>query len=114
MASSLLDEGRTAADHRGEADAYDVDERSVRKAEVDEAVRESRHQGLRDRLADDEKIEVLQQEIEAPEARITNVSNRARPSSRSPDETGSAVAYHERMPEISVALSSALAWARNR
>jgi hypothetical protein len=61
-----------------ESDVYDVEEREyVRKAEVDEDVKESRLQGLKDRLAtaDGEDTETLQQEIEELEARIEELTS---------------------------------------
>jgi hypothetical protein len=61
-----------------ESDVYDVEEREyVRKAEVDEEVKASRLQGLKDRLAtaDSEDTEALQQEIEELEARIEELTS---------------------------------------
>ena len=61
-----------------ESDVYDIDEREyVRKAEVDEDVKESRLQGLKDRLAasEDEDAEELRQEIEELEARIDDLTS---------------------------------------
>jgi predicted nucleic acid-binding Zn-ribbon protein len=60
-----------------ESDVYDIEEREyVRKAEVDEETKESRLQGLKDRLADaDEDTEELQQEIEDLEARIEDLTS---------------------------------------
>ena len=61
-----------------ESDVYDVEEREyVRKAEVDEEVKETRLQGLKDRLAaaDSEETEALQQEIEELEARIEELTS---------------------------------------
>jgi hypothetical protein len=61
-----------------ETAVYDVEEREyVRKAEVDEEVKESRLQGLKDRLAaaDSEDTEALQQEIEELEARIEELTS---------------------------------------
>lgn len=52
---------------------YDIDETEyVRKAEIDEEQRETRLQGLKDRLAtsDDPEAEELREEIEALEGRI--------------------------------------------
>jgi hypothetical protein len=61
-----------------ESDVYEIDEREyVRKAEVDEEVKESRLQGLKDRLAaaDSEDSDKLQQEIEELEARIDELTS---------------------------------------
>ena len=61
-----------------ESDVYDIEEREyVRKAEVDEDVKESRLQGLKDRLAasEDEDAEELRQEIEELEARIDELTS---------------------------------------
>jgi len=61
----------------GESDVYDIEETEyVRKAEVNEEVRESRLQGLKDRLAtsDDPEAEELRQEIEELEARIDELT----------------------------------------
>ena len=60
-----------------ESAVYDIEEREyVRKAEVDEEVKESRLQGLKDRLADaDEDTEDLQREIEELEARIDDLTS---------------------------------------
>jgi hypothetical protein len=61
-----------------EADVYDVDEREyVRKAGVDEEVKESRLQGLKDRLAaaDDEDADELRREIEELEDRIDDLTS---------------------------------------
>jgi hypothetical protein len=60
-----------------ESDVYDINESEyVRKAEVDEEVKESRLQGLKDRLADaDEDTEELQREIEELEARIDDLTS---------------------------------------
>jgi hypothetical protein len=61
-----------------ESDVYDIDERAyVRKAEVDEDVKESRLQGLKDRLAATESDEgdALRQEIEELEARIDELTS---------------------------------------
>jgi hypothetical protein len=60
-----------------ETDVYDIEEREyVRKAEVDEAVKETRLQGLKDQLATaDEDTDDLQQEIEALEARIDELTS---------------------------------------
>lgn len=61
-----------------ESDVYEVEEREyVRKAEVDEDVKESRLQGLKDRLAasDDEEAEKLRQEIEELEGRIDELTS---------------------------------------
>ena len=61
-----------------ESDVYDIDERAyVRKAEIDEEVKESRLQGLKDRLAATESDEgdALRQEIEELEARIDELTS---------------------------------------
>lgn len=61
-----------------ESDVYKIDESEyVRKAEVDDDVKESRLQGLKDRLAASEETEVeeLQQEIEALEDRIDDLTS---------------------------------------
>ncbi|RLM95001.1 DUF2800 domain-containing protein [Haloarcula sp. Atlit-7R] len=61
-----------------ESDLYDVSESEyVRKAEVDDDVKESRLQGLKDRLAasDDAESDDLRQEIEALEERIDDLTS---------------------------------------
>jgi hypothetical protein len=61
-----------------ESAVYDIGEREyVRKAEVDEDLKESRLQGLKDRLAasEDEDTEELRQEIEELEARIDELTS---------------------------------------
>ena len=61
-----------------ESDVYDIEEREyVRKAEVDEDVKESRLQGLKDRLAasEDEDADELRREIEKLEARIEELTS---------------------------------------
>ena len=61
-----------------ETDVYEVDESEyVRKAEVDEEVKESRLQGLKDRLAASSEAESdeLRQEIEALEERIDDLTS---------------------------------------
>ena len=61
-----------------ESAVYDVEEREyVRKAEVDEAVKESRLQGLKDRLAQREEPEAaeLRDEIDDLEARIDDLTS---------------------------------------
>jgi hypothetical protein len=61
-----------------ESDVYDIEESEyVRKAEVDEEVKESRLQGLKDRLAaaESEDADELQQEIEELEARIEELTS---------------------------------------
>jgi acetolactate synthase small subunit len=61
-----------------ESDVYDIDERTyVRKAEVDEEVKESRLQGLKDRLAGSEhdEADALRQEVEELEARIEELTS---------------------------------------
>jgi uncharacterized protein YecE (DUF72 family) len=59
-----------------ESDVYDVEETEyVRKADVDEETKETRLQGLKDRLAaTDEDTEELQQEIEELEQRIDELT----------------------------------------
>jgi hypothetical protein len=60
-----------------ESDVYEIEEREyVRKAEVDEAVKESRLQGLKDRLAtsDDPEADELREEIEELEGRIEELT----------------------------------------
>lgn len=60
-----------------ESDVYEVEESEyVRKAEVDEETKETRLQGLKDRLAaTDEDTEDLQQEIEELEQRIDDLTS---------------------------------------
>jgi hypothetical protein len=61
-----------------ESDVYEIEESEyVRKAEVDEEVKESRLQGLKDRLAatEDQDTDKLQQEIEELEARIEELTS---------------------------------------
>ena len=61
-----------------ESDVYEVSESEyVRKAEVDEEVKESRLRGLKDRLAagDDAESDELRQEIEALEERIDDLTS---------------------------------------
>lgn len=61
-----------------ETDVYEIEETEyVRKAEVHEDVKESRLQGLKDRLAatEDEAAEELQQEIEELEDRIDDLTS---------------------------------------
>jgi len=61
-----------------ESDLYDIEESEyVRKAEVDEDVKESHLQGLKDRLAttEDEQAEELRQEIENLESRIDDLTS---------------------------------------
>ena len=61
-----------------ETDVYEIDESEyVRKAEVDEEVKESRLQGLKDRLAtsSDAESDELRQEIEALEERIDDLTS---------------------------------------
>ena len=60
-----------------ESDVYDIEETEyVRKAEVDEDVKETRLQGLKDRLAasDSEEAAELRAEIEDLEARIEELT----------------------------------------
>jgi hypothetical protein len=61
-----------------ESDVYDVEQREyVRKAEVNEEVKETRLQGLKDRLAatDSEDAEELRREIEDLEQRIDELTS---------------------------------------
>jgi hypothetical protein len=61
-----------------ETDVYEVDESEyVRKAEVDEDIKESRLQGLKDRLAasSDAESDELRQEIEALKERIDDLTS---------------------------------------
>ena len=61
----------------GESDVYDIDETEyVRKAEVDEEVKESRLQGLKEQLAmsDDPETDELRGEIEDLEERIEELT----------------------------------------
>jgi hypothetical protein len=61
-----------------ESDVYEIDESEyVRKAEVDEEVKESRLQGLKDRLAASEEAETddLRREIEELEDRIDDLTS---------------------------------------
>jgi len=61
-----------------ESDVYEIEQTEyVRKAEVDEDVRETRLQGLKNRLADtdDEEAEELRQEIEDLEDRIEELTS---------------------------------------
>ena len=60
-----------------ESDVYEIEESEyVRKAEVDDEEKETRLQGLKDRLAetDDEEADQLRQEIEALEDRISELT----------------------------------------
>lgn len=63
-----------------ESDVYEVETTEyVRKADVDEQTKETRLQGLKDRLAandeDDEEIQQLRQEIEDLERRIDDLTS---------------------------------------
>lgn len=61
-----------------ESDVYEVEESEyVHKTEVDEDVKESRLQGLKDRLAasENEEAEQLQAEIEKLEQRIDDLTS---------------------------------------
>jgi hypothetical protein len=61
-----------------EQDVYDIDERAyVRKADVNEDVKETRLQGLTDRLAatESEEADVLRSEIEDLEDRIDELTS---------------------------------------
>jgi hypothetical protein len=60
------------------SDVYEIEEREyVRKAEVDEAEKETRLQGLKDRLAatEDDEAEELREEIEELERRINDLTS---------------------------------------
>jgi hypothetical protein len=60
-----------------ESDVYEIEESEyVRKAEVDDDEKETRLQGLKNRLAEteDEEAEQLRQEIEALEERISELT----------------------------------------
>lgn len=60
-----------------ESDVYEIEETEyVRKAEVDEEQRETRLQGLKDRLAtsNDPEAEELREEIEELESRIEELT----------------------------------------
>lgn len=74
--SDKVDDALDVTDLR-EEDVYDIDERAyVRKAEVDEDVKETRLQGLKEQLAANESEEAaeLRDEIEALEARIEDLT----------------------------------------
>lgn len=61
-----------------ESAVYDIDENAyIRKAEVDETVKKSRLQGLKDQLiaTDDEEAEELQAELDSLEARIEELTS---------------------------------------
>ena len=75
--TSKVDEALEVTD-LSESDLYEIDESQyVRKADVDEEVKESRLQGLKDQLAAAENPEAdqLQQEIEELEARIDDLTS---------------------------------------
>ncbi|MBX0326059.1 hypothetical protein EGH21_23905 [Halomicroarcula sp. F13] len=74
--SSKVDEALEVTEV-AESDVYEIDESEyVRKAEVNEDEKESRLQGLKDRLAaTDEDTEELQQEIEELEQRIDDLTS---------------------------------------
>ncbi|SFC37799.1 hypothetical protein SAMN05444422_107273 [Halobiforma haloterrestris] len=74
--SSKVDEALEVTE-LAESDVYEVEQREyIRKAEVDEDVKESRLQGLKDQLAaTDEDTEDLQQEVEELEARIDDLTS---------------------------------------
>jgi hypothetical protein len=74
--TSKVDDALAVTD-LSERDVYDIEEREyVRKADVDEAEKETRLQGLKDRLAETEGEEArqLRDEIEALEARIEELT----------------------------------------
>lgn len=74
--SSKVDEALEVTEV-AESDVYEIEESEyVRKAEVDEAEKETRLQGLKDRLAaTDEDTDELQQEIEELEQRIDDLTS---------------------------------------
>ena len=75
--TSKVDEALDVTD-LSESDLYEIDESQyVRKADVDEEVKESRLQGLKDQLAaaDNPETDELQQEIEELEARIDELTS---------------------------------------
>ncbi|MCD2201068.1 hypothetical protein LPA44_14360 [Halobacterium sp. KA-4] len=75
--SSKVDEA-LAVTELSESDVYEIEQSEyVRKAEVDEEVKESRLQGLKDRLAASEEAETddLRREIEALEDRIDDLTS---------------------------------------
>ncbi|WP_253739067.1 DUF2800 domain-containing protein [Halohasta salina] len=75
--TSKVDEALEVTD-LSESDLYEIDESQyVRKADVDEEVKESRLQGLKDQLAavDEPQTEELQREIEDLEARIDELTS---------------------------------------
>jgi hypothetical protein len=74
--SSKVDEALEVTEV-AESDVYEIEESEyVRKAEVDEDEKESRLQGLKDRLAaTDEDTDELQQEIEELEQRIDDLTS---------------------------------------
>lgn len=76
MDSSKVDEALEVTEV-AESDVYEIEESEyVRKAEVDEDEKESRLQGLKDRLAaTDEDTDELQQEIEELEQRIDDLTS---------------------------------------
>jgi len=69
--TSKVDEALEVTD-LSESDLYEIDgSQYVRKADVDQEVKESRHQGLKDQLAaESPETDELHQEIEELEARI--------------------------------------------
>jgi hypothetical protein len=74
--SSKVDEALDVVEV-SESEVYDIDESEyVRKADVNEDQKETRLQGLKDQLsaAEGEEAEALQQEIEALEARIAELT----------------------------------------
>jgi len=75
--TSKVDEALEVTD-LSESDLYEIDESQyVRKADVDEEVKESRLQGLKDQLAaaDNPETDQLQDEIEDLEARIEELTS---------------------------------------
>ncbi|AUX09327.1 hypothetical protein AArcSl_1699 [Halalkaliarchaeum desulfuricum] len=75
--SSKVDEALEVTE-LSETDVYEIEESEyVRKAEVDEEAKESRLQGLKDRLAasGDEETDELREEIEALEDRIDDLTS---------------------------------------
>ncbi len=72
-----VDDALDVTDLREQA-VYDIDESAyVRKAEVDEELKDNRLQGLKDRLAatDGQDAAALKEEIEALEARIDELTS---------------------------------------
>ncbi|SEP14527.1 hypothetical protein SAMN04487948_11682 [Halogranum amylolyticum] len=71
-----VDEALDVTD-RSESAVYDIEERAyVRKADVDDEHKQTRLQGLKDRLtaSDDPEAEQLREEVEALERRIEELT----------------------------------------